>query len=63
MCKVYTGYQGASEIQHGLCAFMIDNPLAKARGLSLRTGSQIMLYLSIVLPLIEYTDSCIYPVS
>ena len=38
MCKVYTGYCGTSEIEHGLCA--------KARGLSLRTGAQTMLYLS-----------------
>ena len=40
MCKVYTGYHGTSEIEHGLCA--------KARGLSLRTGAQTMLYLSLV---------------
>ena len=46
MCKVYTGYHGTSEIEHGLCACTVDNPLAKARGLSLRTGAQTMLYLS-----------------
>ena len=46
MCKVYTGYCGTSEIEHGLCACTVDNPLAKARGLSLRTGAQPMLYLS-----------------
>ena len=40
MCKVYTGYCGTSEIEHGLCACTVDNPLAKARGLSLRTGAQ-----------------------
>ena len=45
MCKVYTGYCGTSEIEHGLCACTVDNPLAKARGLSLRTGAQTMLYL------------------
>ena len=45
MCKVYTGYCGTSEIEHGLCACTVDNPLAKARGLSLRTGTQPMLYL------------------
>ena len=47
MYKVYTGYCGTSEIQieHGLCACTVDNPLAKARGLSLRTGAQPMLYL------------------
>ena len=44
MCKVYTGYCGTSEIEHGLCACTVDNPLAKARGLSLRTGAQTMLY-------------------
>ena len=45
MCKVYTGYCGTSEIEHGLCACTVDNPLAKARGLSLCTGAQPMLYL------------------
>ena len=49
MCKVYTGYCGTSEIEHGLCACTVDNPLAKARGLSLRTGAQTMLYLSLKL--------------
>ena len=46
MCKVYTGYHGTSEIKHGLCACTVDNPLVKARGLSLRTGAQTMFYLS-----------------
>ena len=46
MCKVYTGYHGTSEVGHGFCACTVDNPLAKARGLSLRTGAQTMLYLS-----------------
>ena len=46
ICKVYTGYCGTSEIEHGLCTCSIDNPLAKARGLSLRTGARTMLYLS-----------------
>ena len=45
MCKVYTGYHGTSEIEHGLCACTGDNPLAKARGLFLRTGAQTMLCL------------------
>ena len=48
MCKVYTGYCGTSETEHGLCACTVDNPLAKARGLSLRRGAQTMLYLSFV---------------
>ena len=46
MCKVNTGYDGTSKIEHGLCACTVDNPLAKARVLSLRTGTQTMLYLS-----------------
>ena len=46
MCKVYTDYCGTSEIEHGVCAGTVDNPLAKARGSSLRTGAQTMLYLS-----------------
>ena len=46
MCKVCNGYHGTSQTEHGLCACTVDNPLAKARGLSLRTGSQTMLYLS-----------------
>ena len=48
MCKVYTGYCGTREIEHALCACTVDNPLAKARGLSLRTGAQTMLNLSLV---------------
>ena len=48
MCKVCTGYCGTSEIEHGLCACTVDNPLAKAQGLSLRTGAHTMLYLSLV---------------
>ena len=47
MCKDYTGYCGTSEIEHSLCACMVDNPLAKAQGLSLRTGAQTMLYVSL----------------
>ena len=53
MCKVYTGYCGTSEIEHGLCACTVDNPLAKARGLSLRTGAQPMLYLPLIALLIK----------
>ena len=48
MHKVYTEYYGTSEIEHGLCACTVDNPLAKARGLSLHTSAQTMLYLSLV---------------
>ena len=29
MCKVYTGYHGTSEIEHGMCACTADNPLSK----------------------------------
>ena len=57
MCKVYTGYCGTSEIEHGLCACTVDNPLAKARGLSLRTGAQPMLYLPLQL---RYYKHAIY---
>ena len=57
MCKVYTGYCGTSEIEHGLCACTVDNPLAKARGLSLRTGAQPMLYLPLGNINNEITDS------
>ena len=46
MCKL-TGYHGTSEIEHELCACTVDNPLAKARGLSFRTGAQTMLHLSL----------------
>ena len=53
MCKVYTGYCGTSEIEHGLSACTVGNPLAKARGLSLRTSAQTMLYLSLVVRDIE----------
>ena len=38
ICKVYTGYHGTSETEHGFCACTVDNPLDKARGLSPRTG-------------------------
>ena len=36
MCKVYLGYHGTSEIEHGLCACTV----AKARGLSLRAATR-----------------------
>ena len=42
-----TGYHGTSEIEHGMCACTVDNPLARARGLSLRSGAQTMLCLSL----------------
>ena len=42
---VHTGYRGTSEIEHGLSACTVDNPLAKARGLSPRIAAQIVLYL------------------
>ena len=41
MCKVNTGYHGTSEIEHGLYTCTVNNLLAKARGLSLRTGAQV----------------------
>lgn len=36
--KIYNGYYATSEIEHDSSACMDDNPLAKARGLSLRAG-------------------------
>ena len=54
MCKVYTGYCGTSEIEHGLCACTVDNHLAKARGLSLHTCAQTILYLSrVIVPFVS----------
>ena len=49
--QVYTGYHDRSEIEHGLYAFTVDSPLAKACELSLGTSAQIMLYLSCVFKL------------
>ena len=46
MCKVCSGYHGTSEIEHGLSACTVDNPLTKVCGLSLCTGTQTMLFLS-----------------
>ena len=61
MCKVYTGYCGTSEIEHGLCAYTVDHPQAKAkaRGLSLRTGAQTLLYLSLIFlfPIFKFCQS------
>ena len=51
--KVYNGYHGTSEIKHGLYACTVDNLLAIARGLSLRTGAQTILYLSLDLSLVS----------
>ena len=31
---------GTSKTEHGLSTYMVNNPLAKARGLSLHTGGQ-----------------------
>ena len=47
MYKVLTEYHATSEIEHGWSACMVDNPLARACGLSPRTGGQTMLYLSL----------------
>ena len=57
MCKVFTGYIGTSEIEHGLISCTVDNPLAKARGLSLRTGAQTMPYLSHVSGYAPFTNT------
>ena len=45
-CMVYTGNCGTNKIEHCLTACTVDNPLAKARGLPLRTCKQTKLYLS-----------------
>ena len=37
-CVVYAGYYTTSDIECGSSSCTFDNPLAKARGLSLRTG-------------------------
>ena len=55
MCNIYIGHHGTSEIDDGLCARTVDNPLAKARGLSLRTGAQTMLCLSHIALTNKYT--------
>ena len=57
MCKVYTGYCGTSEIEHGLCTCTVDNPLAKVRGLSLRTGAYTIRYLSLIVTLLDQDSS------
>ena len=49
-CKIYTGYHGVCEVELDLSACTVDNPLAKARGLSLRTDVQTMLYLLFIMP-------------
>ena len=45
MCEIYTKYNATSEKEHGSSACKVDIPFAKASGLSLCTGGQIMLYL------------------
>ena len=47
-CKVYIRYHATNEteLERGSFACAIDNPLAKARGLSLRTGGPTLLCLS-----------------
>ena len=63
MCKVYTGYHGTSEIEHGLYARTVDNPLVEARGLSLRTGAQTMRYFSVIVKgmIVVYEGQCLQP--
>ena len=41
MCQVYTAYHATSNIEYGSSTSTVDNPPAKARGLSLRTGGQL----------------------
>ena len=42
-----TTQHGTNEIEHGLCAYTVDNPLAKALGLSFRTGTQSISHLKL----------------
>ena len=59
MCKVYTGYHDTSEIEHGLCACTVDNPLAKAWGLSTVQGHKpcsISYLFSLLLSLSQSAD-------
>ena len=63
MCRFYTDHCGTSKIEHGLCACTVDNPLAKARGLSLRTGAQTMLYLSLVSILITMSHVALWNIT
>ena len=48
MCKVYIGYCGTNEIEHGLCAKTVDNPRAKARGLSPRKKVKVKVSHSLI---------------
>ena len=46
MCKVCTGYHDTSEIEYCSSACTVDDTLAKACGVSVRTGVHIMPYIS-----------------
>ena len=56
MCKVYTGYCGTSEIEHGLCTCMVDNP-------SLKLGDylSVQAHKPCSISLLENKDICILP--
>ena len=58
MCKVYTGYYGTSEIEHGLCACTVDKPLAKSRGLSPYRRTNHALFLTYYLEPWYHSISC-----
>ena len=45
--KVYTRFHATSEMAYSSLPYTVDNPLANNSGLSLRTGGQTMLYLSL----------------
>ena len=45
-------------LEHGLCGGTVDYPLAKARGLSLRTDAQTMFYLSLIPPRPHNLPTC-----
>ena len=46
-CKVFSGYSSISEVEHGSSACTVDNPFAKARGLSFHIGGRTMLCLTL----------------
>ena len=52
-CKVYTGYNGKSQIEHALCTCTVDNALAKARGLSFYCFFSLFCLIFIILPLLH----------
>ena len=59
MCKVYTGYCGTSEIEHGLCACTVDNPRAKASSGIISPYRRTNHALSLTCTPTKYVEGCI----